>query len=223
MLSRTERSLSPDEQRQIDERLANATRESRMALVKSGAASAVVCGALMAATLWLSDAPRALVVGFWALMCALFAIWIGMGWRRLMRAQVPMLEDARRANRAYEIRLQASRVVEFEEEEDEGACYAFEHEPGACVFIVGQQFYEDDDFPNDDFSMVEILGTHGRAIDILVVKRGHKLTPARVVPAAVKNTLDIPEHLTVWPVSVDRIESDLRGNDAHAETWQQQP
>jgi len=68
MLSRTERPLSADEQRQIDDRLANATRESRMALVKSGAASAVVCGALMAATLWLSDAPRALVVGFWALM-----------------------------------------------------------------------------------------------------------------------------------------------------------
>jgi hypothetical protein len=50
--------------------------------------------------------------------------------------------------------------VEFEGEEDEGACYAFEYGLDASIFVAGQEFY-DDDFPNSDFSIVEILGASG--------------------------------------------------------------
>jgi hypothetical protein len=124
-----------------------------------------------------------------------------------MRGQVRMFEEAIRANRAREIRLQATRVVEFEEEEDEGACYAFDHDGDTTVFIVGQEFYEDDDFPNTDFSMIEILGERGQPIEVLLRKHGRKLLPERVVPAAVKNRLDLPPHLTIAPNSLDEIEA----------------
>jgi hypothetical protein len=126
-----------------------------------------------------------------------------------MRSQARVFEEAIRTNRAREIRLQATRVVEFEEEEDEGACYAFDHDGNAAVFIVGQEFYEDDHFPNTDFSMVEILGERGQAIDVLLIKRGRKLQVERVVPAEVKNRLELPQHLTLVPGPLDRIEESV--------------
>jgi hypothetical protein len=126
-----------------------------------------------------------------------------------MRGQIPILESALRAGRAREIRIQSPRVVEFEEEEDEGACYAFEHDAGSSIFIVGQEFYEDEGFPNADFSIVEILGESGTPIDSRVVPHGRKLTPERIVPAAVKHRLELPDHLAVVAAPLDRVESAL--------------
>jgi len=205
-----ERSLNAAERNQLAARLQNARAESSKALLKTGAASAGVCGVLMLLTLWLSDAPAAVVVGFWALITLLFTLWVGMPWRRLMRGQIPILQDALTANRARERRLRSTRVVEFEEVEDEGACYAFDRDGNASIFITGQEFYEDDDFPNTDFSMIELLGTGGTAVDVLLTKSGRKLTPERVIPASVKNALELPEHLEVVPAPLDRIESALR-------------
>ena len=209
MMTRIERPLSDEERSQLKARLANASRESSVAFVKTGVASAAVCGVLAIATLVASTAPRAFVIAFWALLWLVFALWIGLPWRRLMRGQTRALGEAIRTNRAREIRMQTTRVVEFEEEEDEGACYAFDHDGHAAVFVVGQEFYEDDDFPNTDFSMVEILGERGQAIDVLLVKRGRKLPPERVVSAAIKNRLELPEHLTIVPGALERIEASL--------------
>lgn len=208
-MSQIERPLSAEEHAQLKARLTMARTESMMALAKTGAASAAVCGVLAILTLFASSAPRAVVVGFWALLWLIFTLWIGLPWRRLMRGQARTLAEAIRTNRAREIRLQTTRVVEFEEEEDEGACYAFDHEGNAAVFIIGQEFYEDDDFPNTDFSMVEILGERGQAIDVLIVKRGRKLQPERLIAAAVKNRLELPEHLTIVPGALERIEASL--------------
>ena len=170
-----------------------------------------MCGPLAVLTLWLSDAPAPVIVAFWTLMTLVFTLWIGLPWRRLVRGQIPILEDGLRTNRARELRLRSERVVEFEEEEDEGACYAFDHDGGAsAVFIIGQEFYEDDDFPNSDFSMTEILGGGGTPVDVLLTKRGRKLTPERVVPARLKNQLDLPEHLEVVAAPLERIETALR-------------
>jgi len=85
----------------------------------------------------------------------------------------------------------------------------FDHDGHSVVFIVGQEFYENDDFPNTDFSIVEILGERGQPIDALLIKRGRKLTPERVVPAATKNRLNLPEHLTILPATLDHIEASL--------------
>jgi hypothetical protein len=210
VLETTERPLNAGERDQLTARLQNARAESSRALVKTGAASAAVCGVLMLLTLWFSGAPVAAVVGFWALMTLLFTLWIGMPWRRLMRGQIPILEDALEANRARELRVRSNRVVEFEEVEDEGACYAFDRDGSSSIFIAGQEFYEDDDFPNSDFSMIELLSTSGTAVDVVLAKSGRKLTPERVIPASVKNALELPDHLEVLPAPLDRIESTLR-------------
>jgi hypothetical protein len=209
VLSQTERSISDEERGQLTARLENARNECARALMKTGVVSAAVCGVLALLTFLASDAPRALIAAFWAALCLVFTIWIGVPQRKLMAGQARAFEEALRTNRVREIRVQATRVVEFEEEEDEGACYAFGHEANAAVFIVGQEFYEDDDFPNTDFSMLEILGSRGQPVDVLLVKRGRKLEPERVVPAAVKNRLELPEHLAIVNSSLDTIEASL--------------
>jgi hypothetical protein len=205
MLTRFERPLTDAERLALSTRVARVRDESRWALLKAGGASAVVCGLLAAATLWASDAPRPIIVLFWTALWLLFTLWIGLPWRKLMRSQIPVLEDGLRTGRARVIRLESSRVVEFEEEEDEGACYAFEHDADSCVAIVGQEFYEDDDFPNTDFSMIEILGAAGRPIDVLLNKDGRKLRPERVIAAAVKRAVEMPQHLDVIPAPLDRL------------------
>ena len=206
----TERALTQQERQHLSGRLERARTESRTALLKTGGASALVCGVLAIATMLASDAPGWVIGLFWLVLGLVFTAWIGMPWRRLMRGQVVLLEEGLRVNRARVIRVQSPRVVEFEEEEDEGACYAFAQDAGRSVFIVGQEFYEDDDFPNSDFSVVEILGGGGTPIDTVIEKHGIKLTPERIVPAATKIRLEIPEHLSVVAEPLDTIEEALR-------------
>ena len=210
MITQTERPLTDVEREKLSARLANARVQASLALVKMGAASVAVCGVLMVATLLASTAPPSVIVVFWLVLAALFTIWIGMPQRRLMLSQIAPLEGALGTNRARVRRVQSERVVEFEEEEDEGACYGFERDAASVVFIVGQEFYEDDDFPNSDFSMIEILGSSGTPVDIWLEKNGRKLTPERIVPAKVKWTLELPEHLAVVDVPLDRVEELLR-------------
>jgi hypothetical protein len=210
MLETTERDLNAGERSQLAARVQNARAESSKALLKTGRASAAICGVLMLLTLWLSDAPTIVIVGFWVVLTVVLTLWTGMPWRKLMRGQIPILEDALTANRAREMRVRSTRVVEFEEFEDEGACYAFDHDGRSSIFITGQEFYEDDDFPNSDFSMIELLGTSGKPVDVLLVKRGQKLTPERVIPAKIKDGLELPEHLEVVDAPLDRVETVLR-------------
>lgn len=212
MLETIERPLTSDEYFQLQTRLQTARAESGTALLKSGAASAAVCGVLMVLTLLASDAPVIAVVGFWVVMMAVFTVWLGMPGRRLMLEQVQILQDALHGNRARERRLQSDRVVEFEEVDDEGACYAFDHDGVSSIFVIGQEFDEADDFPNSDFSMIELLGASGTPIDVLLTKRGRKLIPERVIPSAIKHGVEWPEHLSIVPAPLDRIESALRSH-----------
>ena len=208
------RDLTPAERSELTARLTRVRVEARTALARTAMSAAIVCGLLALATIAASDAPWPVILLFWSLLCALLTLWIGLPWHRTMKQQVAWLADALNTGRARETRVQSSRVVEFEEEEDEGACFAFDHGAGASVFVVGQEFYEDDDFPNSDFAVVELLGSDGRAIDSWLVKSGRKLTPLRVIPAAVKNLLEIPDHLAVIDAPLDHIDDALRNEDA---------
>jgi hypothetical protein len=210
VLTQSERPLRDDERRDLTARLASARAESARALVKTAGAGVIVCGGLAVLTLLASDAPALVVLAFWAALWIALTLWIGLPWRKLMRRQIPVLENALRANRARVTRIQSARVVEFEEEEDEGACYVFALDEASAVFIVGQEFSGEEDFPNSDFSMVEILGVDGSPIDILLEKHGTTLQPERVVPAVVKWQFEAPEHLDVVEVPLERIESALK-------------
>jgi hypothetical protein len=209
VLTRTERALTPREREHLGARLLHARRESRTMLTKTAISSILVCGVLALLTLVASTAPRWSILLFWAGATTVFTLWIGIPWQRDARQQVDWLDDALRTDRVRAIRIVSPRVIEFEEEEDEGACYAFEHGPESSVFVVGQEFYEDDDFPNSDFSLIELLGSHGGPVDVLLEKTGRKLSPERVIPAKAKNMMEIPEHLTVITAPLDVLEHAL--------------
>jgi hypothetical protein len=178
-------------------------------LVKTALSSALVCGVLAVLTKAASNAPWLVVVLFWSALVVVFTVWIGLPWHRTMTLQVASLSDALRTGRARETRIQSTRAVEFEEEEDEGACYAFALGARASVFVVGQEFEEDDDFPNSDFAIVDLLGSHGRPVDSILVKNGTKLRPERVIAADVKRLVAIPEHLTIVEAPLDDVENAL--------------
>jgi hypothetical protein len=206
----TERPLTEEERADLMARAAKARSEARQAFVRTGGASVVICGMLAAITTVASDAPNVVILGFWATLACVFTVWVGGPWRKLMRGQVMALDDALGTGRARTVRIQSAHVVEFEEEEDEGACYAFEYGLDASIFVVGQEFYEDVDFPNADFSIVEILGASGYPIDTVVKTHGQKLVPDRVIAAQIKHRLEIPQHLEIVRAPLDRVEQSLR-------------
>jgi len=190
-----DRPLQPEERDEVARRLDRETSAATTVVFRTGAATASVCVLLALWTLAASDAPRSIVIAFWSVLAVLLTLWIAAPQRRSRARQAAALSDALRANRARELRIQSSRVVEFEEIEDEGACYAFEADNARVLFVCGQEFYADDVFPNADFSLVTVLGSAGQPADSLIQHRGRKLEPERVVKSAIKRALQIPDHL----------------------------
>jgi hypothetical protein len=204
-----ERDLTDAERTELGARVERLDRMTRFSLLKAGAASLIVCGILATLTLLASDAPRPLIVGFWLGMTLLFAVWIGTQGRAGFRRQRTALAGAIRHNRARVVRIQSSRVVEFEEIEDEGACYAFDVGDRRIVFLQGQEFYPDAEFPNRDFSLVAVLGPGNSVVDEIFVKTGAVLQPERRIGRDVKNRLTIPDHLEVMEGDLKTIEAAL--------------
>ena len=164
-------------------------------------------------TLMASDAPRLVITGFWFLVGAVITLWVrrdlGHDAAQLQK-MASSLESALERNEAEVYEVRATAFVEFEEIEDEGASYAFELGDGRLLFISGQEFYGGSRFPSLDFSLVYPLNEDDLPVDLLIERRGAKASPTRTVPAAVKDALNLPEHLTVLPGPLDDLEAYLR-------------
>ncbi len=173
----------------------------------------VVIAVLWVLTLAASDARWLVVTLVWLVVGTGILLWV----RRDLEKDLSQLahvrrgyESATRRNEAEVFDIRATSFAEFEEMEDEGACYAFAIEGDRLVFVTGQQFYHEAKFPSHDFSLVHLLDDDGQAVDGVIEKRGPRASPARTIPAGVKLKLAIPEHLEVVPGSVDEIEEALR-------------
>jgi hypothetical protein len=163
-------------------------------------------------TLLASDAPWTVVTGFWVLVGGAIAVWV----RRDMRADAAALEgsadalaSALRRNAADVFDVDAAAFVELEEIEDEGACYALQLDGDRVVFVTGQEFYPAARFPSRAFSLVYVLDEADRRVDMLIDKRGPREAPVRTIPAAVKRTLEVPEHLEVRRGRLETLEAIL--------------
>lgn len=176
-----------------------------------GIATIVVLWALTVAA---SDAPLLVITGFWIVAGAAIILWVRRDLgadRRTFDAIAAAHDSALRRNLADVYDIRSSGFVEFEEIEDEGACYAFQLEgTDAVVFLSGQEFYEEARFPGLDFSLVFPLDEAGRRVDMLIEKRGAKARAVRRVPRGVKERLTIPEDLQIVPGTLDDLESRIR-------------
>jgi hypothetical protein len=204
-----ERALTDPEKRELQTRLDRLQSMIRAGPLKAGAASVAVCAVLAVLTLVFSDAPRVVIVGFWLVLAILFTVWIGVPGRADIRRQHALLTAALQHDRGRVFRVQSHRVVEFEEIEDEGACFAFNIDEGRVLFVLGQEFYADDEFPNTDFSLVTVLGPGNVITDEILTKSGTKLEPERRIARDVKDRLTIPDHLEIVEAELAAIESTL--------------
>jgi hypothetical protein len=210
--------------RPLTDRQRRAIRSKIRHLTATGRRASTIClpitagfmGLLWLWTILASDAPWLVVTAFWFAIGAGIALWA----RRDMRTHAAQLEgmahgleSALTRNEAdvYEIRARSFAVLE--EVEDEGACYAFQLEGDQLVFIVGQEFYEAARFPSLDFSLVYPLDEHGNTVDMFIEKRGDKAKPTTTIPSAVKERLDVPQHLEIRTGIIDNLEAVLRPRD----------
>lgn len=183
--------------------------ERRVGLIAAG-----TTGVLWLLTLLASDAPWLWVTIAWLGLGALLYVWVLRDLRRETQHLpiiVSSMESALRRDEAESFDLVAQAYAEFEEMEDEGACYAFDMGDGRLVFLTGQQFYPSARFPSLDFSVVYPLDENGESADMWVAKRGQGTEPARIVPASVKWDLAdrIPQPLEVVKGSLDTVEESL--------------
>jgi len=107
-------------------------------------------------------------------------------------------------------------MVEIEEVEDEGPCYAFQVNDERIVFVEGQDFYPSARFPNTDFELVEIHDGAGKLVSMVIDKHGEKLTPLRRVSAEGQLQLYRPAHLATVPGRLVDIEDILAAPAAEA-------
>jgi len=161
-------------------------------------------------TLLASDAPWHIITVFWITIGSALTLWLrrdmrGDNFQRMKRAMESAL--VRSEADVYDVRARA--FAEFEEVEDEGACYAFELDHNRLLFVTGQEFYASAKFPSLDFSLVYVLDEQGQTVEMFIDKRGPKATPARTISASVKSTLEIPEHLEVRTGTLDEVVSVL--------------
>lgn len=170
----------------------------------------IALGVIFVLWLWTilaSDAPWMVVTAFWLVTGGVIALWV----RRDMRKHASHFDDmaaglrsALTANAADVYDVTARAFVEFDEIEDEGACYAFEIDGPRLVFVNGQEFYAGARFPSLDFSLVYVRDEAGRTVDMLIDKRGPRAQPARTIPAAAQQS-ERPEHLEVREGTVDTL------------------
>jgi hypothetical protein len=173
---------------------------------------AAITVVLWLVTILVADAPWLVITAFWLVVGAVLALWVARDARKdavQLQSMVQGLQSALNRNSADVYDVQAKSFVEFEEIEDEGAAYAFELEDGRVLFISGQEFYPGAKFPSLDFSLVYFLDETGQTVDMQIEKRGPKAAPLRLVPAAIKERLEIPEHLETRPGGIAHLEDHL--------------
>jgi len=212
MFESARRPLKPAETRFLQAKIKNllgrGLRTSRVYLPITAGVTVI----LWLVTILVADAPLLVVTGFWLITGAVLALWVRLDAMKdatQLQSMAQGLKSALKRNAADVYDVQAKSFAEFEEIEDEGASYVFEHEDGRALFISGQEFYPGAKFPSLDFSLVYFLDENGQAVDMQIEKRGSRAAPARFIPAAIKERLEIPEHLETRSGGIAHLEDRL--------------
>ena len=213
ILSASRRPLTEAERRSLRARIRGLTARGRRASTISLPLTGSIVLGLWIWTLLASDAHWSIVTGFWLVAGTALWFWVNRDMHAhgtQMESMARGLESALKRNEADVYNVRATAFAEFEEIEDEGACYAFQIADGRLVFIQGQEFYGGARFPSLDFSLVYVIDEAGQTVDMMLDKRGAKTAPARTIPSIVKNSLDVPEHLEVRTGKLEDLEEILR-------------
>ena len=212
MFESARRPLKPAETRYLQAKIKNLSGRGRRTSTLYFPIVAAITVILWLVTIFIADAPWPVITAFWLVVGAVLALWVARDAKKdalELRSMAQSLQSALRRNAADVYDVQARDFVEFEEIEDEGAAYAFELDDGRVLFIAGQEFYPGAEFPSLDFSLVYFLDESGQTVDMQIEKRGGRASAQRLVPAAIKERLEIPEHLETRPGGIAHLEDHL--------------
>ncbi len=146
---------------------------------------------------------------FWLVLTIPMLLWAYISASSDVKAAVSQIQNALVRNEVRVIQIKSHEMLDFEEGEDEGACYAFQLDNNEVVFISGQDYYRSSRFPNSDFCLNQILDNDGKVVEELISKRGRKLEPLRTISAGVRLKLRVPDHLEVIRGRLENLEAIL--------------
>lgn len=210
MFESARRPLKPAETRFLQAKIKNMLGRVRRTSKLYLPVTAAITFVLWLVTIFIADAPWFVITAFWLVAGLVLALWVARDAKKdaaQLQSMVQGLQSALKRNAADVYDVQARSFVEFEEIEDEGACYAFQVDERRIVFVSGQEFYSSAKFPNTDFSLVHLHDSHGKLIEMLIAKHGAKAVPVRTIPAATKSKLAVPDHLETIEGRLDDLES----------------
>ena len=205
-----QRALNDIELRYLKKQRAAAVRLYSSIPRRVAISSVVVCAALAVVTLFAERNHPGIVITFWTVVALIIGVPNALRERRKFSRRIAKYDHALSVGTCAERRFVSKRLWEFEEQEDEGACYAFELTSGGVVFVVGQDYYSHSRFPNADFSLVQFFGPDGDVIDMMNIKRGSKLDAERVITANEKAGLETPEHAEFFEGTLEQVYANLR-------------
>ncbi len=212
MFEQTERELSLKELRLLRQKISLRRGQEVACLKRSFVAGLVISAIISGLVLLSSKASGIIVMLFFFALWLTLSLWIGLSEMSKLSKIVRELEGAVVMNRACATRITSEQMVEFDEVEDEGACYAFQVAKNKIAFVCGQDFYSSPTFPNTDFEIVEIPDSQGQPLEGWIEKKGQRLTPLKNISSNVKKTLNVPRHLHVIDGELDKLETLLQPN-----------
>jgi hypothetical protein len=151
-----------------------------------------------------------IIIGFYMAFSTIVGVPTLISERRRLARLAREYDQVLANGTCSDLRIRSKRMWEFEEQEDEGQCYAFELEAGGVAFVEGQDFYAGARFPNSDFSLIEFRTSDGKLIDMMLEKRGTKLVAERVISGKEKEALDLPEHATFLEGTLEQVYGNLK-------------
>jgi hypothetical protein len=214
MFESTVRPLNDKEKRALRMRLASLRADWARSRWRLLAVVLGLCAVMTTVTTMAGNVSWATAFTFWLAVSLLIGVWMWVENFVRRRKQLRQIESALRGGQVKDVRVQASAVAEFEEEEDEGACYAFEVGAETTLFISGQDFYPSRTFPNTDFSLIEIHDTEGELIEFYIEKHGHRLEVSKTISADSKKRLRVPDHMEHVEAPLSDLERVLASNEA---------
>lgn len=172
-------------------------------------ASSFFIAIILVLLIFLTAHPSGFILGCMFVIYMGIGFWSYLGEKRKILKNIHRYQNALDKNEAREIHIKSNRMVEFDESEDEGACYAFQLDDDRIIFVEGQDFYPLSKFPNDDFSIIEIRDSENSLLETAINNYGKKIKPLRKIPAKQKSEIRIPEHLRIIDGKLEDIEKSL--------------
>ncbi len=210
MIDKMRRPLTDKEKRVLKASISSLKRQFNKLQKRTLISSFIVFGVLWGFTMLVAKESWKIITIFWLCLGIGISLWTIITERQKVHKRIGTYEDAMNRNEADVLHIRSNAMIEFDEIEDEGACYAYQVDDESIIFIAGQEFYSSARFPNNNFEIIHIYDSVGNPIEMLIEKHGNKLEPVRKVFPEVKKKLRLPNHLETIKGKLADIEQILR-------------